>query len=234
MPSEEVVGQPEWRPSQGYVRLQVDNSPEDSFDYDTLKSNPDLELWVFRAPANIGAKHLKDLQLRIPPTPSGSDSVVASLSRKDKRYQVHHLHPSPTSALPDASISSTGTGSRLGEELTSLACLVPRAKKGHLVLAPQPIARHFVISQSPVLPTPAPPENGIDFGPPPPRPQPVHRLVHAFQPVGSLAPPPSDEAEDEDEEAAMDLDSPPKKKRRPNNEATPSSPKKAKKHQAQG
>lgn len=36
------------------------------------------------------------------------------------------------------------------------------------------------------MPSPTPPEDKLDYGPPPPRSQPTHRLLHVFKPTGSV------------------------------------------------
>jgi len=138
----------------------------------------------------ISSKHLRDQGLRIPvdvASPSHkSGSSVGKIFRRDKTYEIC-ISTQAQKPRDRAAVRETEDGVAIGEEILSLKCYVPRRSKANdqYYQAPLPIARHFVITQSAVLPTPTPPEQKLDFGPQPPRPQPVNRLVHVFKPIGS-------------------------------------------------
>ncbi|KAG9035366.1 hypothetical protein FRB95_011386 [Tulasnella sp. JGI-2019a] len=193
---------------EGYAKRQVPpivSQQPRPFDIDILRNDPDLELWVFRAPHNVTGKYFKDLSLCIPiaadAAPPGTS--VGNISRRDKTYDIRIATKSRVEATDDAVV--------IGEELQSLKCYVPRRSKAKdqyyqglslapninqiywavsylaaFDLAPIPITRHFVITQSTVFPTATPAEGKLNFGPPPPRAQPLDRLVHVFKPIGSL------------------------------------------------
>ncbi|KAG9002717.1 hypothetical protein FRB94_003691 [Tulasnella sp. JGI-2019a] len=170
---------------EGYAKRQVPpivSQQPRPFDIDILRNDPDLELWVFRAPHNVTGKYFKDLSLCIPiaadAAPPGTS--VGNISRRDKTYDIRIATKSRVEATDDAVV--------IGEELQSLKCYVPRRSKAkdQYYQAPIPITRHFVITQSTVFPTATPAEGKLNFGPPPPRAQPLDRLVHVFKPIGSL------------------------------------------------
>ncbi|KAG8965297.1 hypothetical protein FRC00_006120 [Tulasnella sp. 408] len=234
-----------WKPPKGYVKVNVDDSGQGkTFDYDTIKNDPNLEIWVMRMPLSIKPKHLENLTIQMPASPSSSSAQsVASLNRKDKHYDIQLLPPQSDAAHTTGDHHSATETGGLGEagELKSLSVLLPRSKTNSLVLAPRPPARHVLITQAAPLPTPTPPDNQLYTGPPAPRPQPLDKLVHAFRPIGSLAPPqpPSRQPQafpmnlEERQDGPEDLaDERPKKKRRKDgaeSEARPEKPHSAKK-----
>ncbi|KAG9010223.1 hypothetical protein FRB90_007971, partial [Tulasnella sp. 427] len=123
----------QWKPPKGYVKVSVDDSEEAKlFDYDTIKNNPDLELWVMRVPLSIKTKHLENLTIQLPPS-SSSAQTVGSINRKDKHYDVRLLPSNTAPAHPDTSATEAG-GRGEAEELGSLSVLLPRAKTNSLVL----------------------------------------------------------------------------------------------------
>ncbi|KAG8885961.1 hypothetical protein FRB97_008499 [Tulasnella sp. 331] len=178
---------------QGYVKHKVPpitSEQSRSFDFDALRDDPDLELWAFRAPHNVTSKYLKDLSLHIPVDAAGPSSMlgnpVGKISRKDKTYDIRISGNSkPLDRVP---VGEAADNVVIGEELHSLKCYVPRRSKAEdrYYQVPVPIARHFVITQAAVLPTATPLDQKLDCGPPPPRRQPAHRLVHVFKPIGSV------------------------------------------------
>ncbi|KAG8927635.1 hypothetical protein FRC01_007142 [Tulasnella sp. 417] len=159
-----------WKPPRGYAKVNVDSSEQGKiFDYDTIKNDPNLEIWVMRMPLTIKPKHLENLAIQMPANPSTSSAQsIGVIDRKDKHYDIHLL-PSQSDALPPSGDHSATETSGLGEaaELRSLSVLLPRSKSNSLVL-----------------------DHQLYTGPPAPRPQPLDKLVHAFRPIGSLAAPP--------------------------------------------
>ncbi|KIO25581.1 hypothetical protein M407DRAFT_208943 [Tulasnella calospora MUT 4182] len=180
-----------WKPPRGYVKVNV-GSPEQgkTFDFDTIKNDPNLEIWVMRMPLSIKPKHLENLTIQMPADPSSSSAQsIGSINRKGKHYDIQLLPPQSDAGPPTGDHPVTETGG-LGEagELKSLSVLLPRSKTNSLVLAPRPPTRHVLVTQAAPFPTPTPPDHQLYTGPPAPRPQPLEKLVHAFRPIGSLAP----------------------------------------------
>ncbi|KAF7799701.1 hypothetical protein EIP86_010943 [Pleurotus ostreatoroseus] len=217
------------------------------FDWDALKNNEDVELWIVRVPDGVKAKHLQGLKLD---TPSSSKTArIGSLSRKHAAYDVW--------SLGEDSNDLVGA-----EESKNFSCILPRKKKGGKLytgallvdwqgldpnprcdlLAPEITTRHIVLSARPDTPSSAKPTTEDDDMSwstlqNPPRPAyPKELLKHRFMPYGSLAPP-KDAVEamdvDEQQEAAVpathEIASPSKKhKRRKEDDGSPKKPKKSK------
>ncbi|KAI0927870.1 hypothetical protein AcW1_005281 [Taiwanofungus camphoratus] len=165
------------------------------FDWDTVKDDEDLELWVVRVPEGVRSKYLQDVKLEA--STSVKTTKVGSVDRKHTSYDVWSLGEDQTEHVG-------------GEEIKGLSCLLPRQKKGgKLYQAPKPIARHLVVTARPALPTleSSLEQSTSNSASPvcknPPRPRyPRELLKHRFMPLGSLAP----TADSVDSPESMDVD----------------------------
>ncbi|OSD02086.1 hypothetical protein PYCCODRAFT_1411456 [Trametes coccinea BRFM310] len=223
---------PDWdyKPPEGYkpMNLKVDNGP---FDWDSVKEDDNLELWVVRLPEGLKPKYLEGAKLELS-APSTTTARIGSIDRKSTTYDVWNLGEDETDMIG-------------GEELRGVSALLPRSKNGgKLYQAPKPITRRMVISARPTLPTPqtSPEASPAVSHQNPPRPKyPKELLTHRFMPLGSLAPVEDDAAMDVDVPAVSPVKSKkdsakavaedgesPKKKRKTGGE----SPKKSKKNKA--
>ncbi|KAG0692385.1 hypothetical protein DFH29DRAFT_985796 [Suillus ampliporus] len=133
----------------------------ETFDWDSVKKDGDLELWLIRVPDSIKSKHFDGLEIDAPS--SSRSGQVGSLSQKGTVYD-----------MVDGA-----------EELRGLSCLLPRKRKsGKLYMAPKEIARHFVVSAQPTIATP--PEHPSILHQNPPRlSYPKELLKHSFVPYGA-------------------------------------------------
>ncbi|KAI6017438.1 hypothetical protein EDC04DRAFT_3144368 [Pisolithus marmoratus] len=162
---------PHWayKPPPGAILLDhtVDPGP---FEWDTIRNNDDLELWLIRIPDSIKANHLDGLEIDQPVSPR--TARVGSLTRKNAAYDIWSAGDDETDLIG-------------GEELRSLSCLLPRKKrKGKLCIAPKNIARHIIISVQQATPTA--PETQPIIHQNPPRPSyPKEVLKHQFVPYGA-------------------------------------------------
>ncbi|KZT74032.1 hypothetical protein DAEQUDRAFT_285788 [Daedalea quercina L-15889] len=195
----------EYQPPPGAVQMDhlVDSGFGD-FDWDALKDNEELELWVVRVPQGLKPKHLENIKLDSPS--SSQTSRIGSIDRKHASFEVWSLGDSPSDHVG-------------GEELKRLSCVLPRKSKGgKLYQAPKPIARHIVVTAKPEVPTPAA-DSEVVFNNPP-RPQyPLEVLKHCFMPLGALAPTGAPSTVDVDSalvpiDASQTTDAPPKRKRK--------------------
>jgi len=148
------------------------------FDYDALKGDENLELWIIRVPNAIKPKHLESLPLDAPS--SSVTGRIGSFERRSTQYDVW--------SLGDDDSSNVG-----GEEMKNLTCLLPRKKKGGKLYAASSIPiRHLVVSAQASLPTPPESSGGegsesiITYTNPPRPSYPMEALKHRFMPVGSL------------------------------------------------
>ncbi|KAH7905190.1 hypothetical protein BJ138DRAFT_1165247 [Hygrophoropsis aurantiaca] len=135
---------PHWayKPPEGAVIF--DHTVEgDDFEWDAIKNDNDLELWLVRVPDTIKAKHLDGLE--IDESMSSKTARIGSLPRKSTTFDVWSLGTD----VNDEDSEFIG-----GEELGGISCLIPRRRKqGRLYGAPKPIARRFVITAPPVVPS---------------------------------------------------------------------------------
>ncbi|KAI0657208.1 hypothetical protein C8Q70DRAFT_1056094 [Cubamyces menziesii] len=182
---------PNWdyKPPDGFkaMNMKVDEGP---FDWDAIKDNDDLELWIVRVPDGLKPKHLQDAKLELSAS-SSKTARLGSIERKSTTYDVWNLGEDEADTIG-------------GEELRGVTALLPRSKHaGKLYQAPKPIARRLVVSARPTLPTPqSSPEASPVSHQNPPRPKyPKELLTHRFMPIGSLAPVEDDTAMDVDEPA---------------------------------
>ncbi|KAI0628784.1 hypothetical protein C8Q77DRAFT_1161814 [Trametes polyzona] len=182
---------PNWdyTPPEGYkaMNLKVD---DETFDWDAIKDDDNLELWVVRIPDGLKPKYLQEAKLDLSSS-SSKTARLGSIDRKSNTYDVWNLGEDEADTVG-------------GEELRGLEALLPRKKHGgKLYQAPKPFARRLVISARPTLPTPeSSPETFPVLHENPPRPKyPQELLTHKFMPLGSLAP--------VEDDAAMEVDAPP-------------------------
>ncbi|KAG1865381.1 hypothetical protein F4604DRAFT_2026459 [Suillus subluteus] len=171
---------PHWayKPPPGYKLL--DHAFEnETFDWDSVQKDDDLEIWLIRVPDSVKPQHLDGLEIDAPSS-SRSDQV-GSLSRKSAVYDIW-------------SMGDDDTDFARAEELRGLSCLLPRRKKkGKLYIAPKEIARHLVVSAQPSRASP--PEHPSILHQNPPRPSyPKELLKHHFVPYGAKPPINSDHA----------------------------------------
>ncbi|KAG2139061.1 hypothetical protein DEU56DRAFT_801560 [Suillus clintonianus] len=142
----------------------------DTFDWDSVRDDNDIEIWLIRAPDSVNAKHFEGLAIDAPS--SSRSGQVGSLTRKGTVYDIWSM------CDDDTNIGGA-------EELRGLSCLLPRKKKmGKLYMAPKEIARHLVISAQP--PRASTPEHPSILHQNPPRlSHPKELLKHHFVPYGA-------------------------------------------------
>ncbi|KAG1736928.1 uncharacterized protein EDB91DRAFT_1055328 [Suillus paluster] len=142
----------------------------ETFDWDSIKKDDDLELWLIRVPELIKPKHFEGLEVDAPS--SSRSRQVGSLSRKGTVYDIW--------SMGDDDTEFAGA-----EELRGLSCLLPRKKKsGKLYMAPKEITRHLVVSAQPSKATP--PEHPSILHQNPARlSYPKELLKHHFVPYGA-------------------------------------------------
>ncbi|KIP09303.1 hypothetical protein PHLGIDRAFT_86954, partial [Phlebiopsis gigantea 11061_1 CR5-6] len=167
-----------YRPPEG-MKL-VDGEHDEDFDWESLKDDEDLELWIVRVPEGVKAKHLDGLKLDEPS--SSKSAQIGSLVRKHISYDIWSL---ADGGEPNDTIGA--------EELDALSPLFPRKKKGTKFYgAPDLPARHIVLSARPPKPTPELSEStNTDMSwstqQNPPRPSyPKEMLKGRFMPAGAL------------------------------------------------
>ena len=124
-----------YQPPNGAVLLKTYIDTDD-FDYDTLKDNDDLELWVIRVPEGVSApafslqfmlimlylqvkaKHFENVHVSLPT--SLRSEMIGTVSRKTADYDIW-------SVRDEGADQTTRVG---GDEVLGLNCLVPRKRKG--------------------------------------------------------------------------------------------------------
>jgi len=170
------------------------------FDYDAVKADDGVELWLVRAPSTMKARNLRDIEINSPHRAGGP---VGDLMRKGTAYDVWALDPAASSggggsANASASGDQDGFGGMISssssslpsaaevagvgaEELNGLSVLLPcKRKGGKLYLAQKPIKRHLVVSARPAKP--ARPEVACEA--PEREAYPDEVLKHRFRPYG--------------------------------------------------
>jgi hypothetical protein len=161
---------PHWayKPPPGY-KLFDHAFETETFDWDSVQKDDDLEIWLIRVPDSVKPKHLDGLEIDAPS--SSRSSQVGSLSRKSVVYDIW-------------SMGDDDTDFAGAEELRGLSCLLPRRrKKGQLYIAPKEITRHLVVSAQPSRASP--PEHPSVLHQNPPRlSYPKELLKHHFVPYG--------------------------------------------------
>ncbi|CCM05761.1 uncharacterized protein FIBRA_07994 [Fibroporia radiculosa] len=166
-----------YQPPPGFVCINHagDNG---EFDWDAVKDDDGLELWLVRVPGGLKPKALHGLKIDGPA--AAADARTARVGTVDRRHASYDVW-----ALGDG--DSVG-----GEELRGLSCLLPRKKEGgRLVQAPRPVARHLVITTQAASPTPVVAQDtsaplAVAFQNPPRHSYPPELLKHRFMPSGSL------------------------------------------------
>ncbi|KAJ3553067.1 hypothetical protein NM688_g3821 [Phlebia brevispora] len=167
-----------YKPPEGAVLATYEGQDED-FDWDALRNNQDVELWIVRVPEGVKPKHLEGLKLDAPS--SSKTARTGSLTRKHTTYDVW-------------SLGEDGDELVGAEETKNFTCILPRKRKsGKLFTAPEITTRHIVLSARPELPSSELPDaENADMSwstqQNPPRPSyPAELLKHRFMPYGSLA-----------------------------------------------
>ncbi|TFK31974.1 hypothetical protein BDQ12DRAFT_639357 [Crucibulum laeve] len=162
-----------YQPPQGTVLVE-DDVDAGEFDWDVIKQNEDLELWLIRVPDSVKPKHLDNLKLEVPS--SSKTARIGSLKRKLATYDMWNVGD-------DVDQQPVG-----GEEVKGLSCLLPRkGRKGRLYPAPKSITRHLVMSAQAVVPAALETEEGTPKYKNPPRQcYPKDVLTHRFVPFNSI------------------------------------------------
>ncbi|KXN83230.1 hypothetical protein AN958_01681 [Leucoagaricus sp. SymC.cos] len=164
------------------------------FDWDAVKEDDDVEVWVMRVPDNVKPKHLEGLSLDLSELSSSKKgkqktSRIGTFKRKHISYDVWSLGDEDAN---DNAVEASHPHIVGGEEIKSLSCLLPRkSKKGKLYPVSKPIARHLIVSAQP--PEPSTTENAstdlTTYKNPPRHKYPPELLKHRFMPYGSLVDP---------------------------------------------
>ncbi|KZT18821.1 hypothetical protein NEOLEDRAFT_1079250 [Neolentinus lepideus HHB14362 ss-1] len=186
---------PHWayKPPEGSVEIEYNVEQED-FDWDAVKNDENLELWVIRAPDGLKTKYLEGVELDSFPSTSHS-ARIGTIDKKHTSYDIWSVGEEDDDGSPDFLI--------VGEEMKRLSCLLPRAKKGgKLYQAFKPVSRRIVVTTKSALPTL---EHSSDSSASETRSAPRQRypselLTHRFTPYGSLS------AVDNSDGDAMDVD----------------------------
>lgn len=172
-----------------------DGEVDEDFDWERVKDDEDLELWVVRVPEGVKPKHLQNLKLDAPA--ANKTARIGSLDRKSASYDVWSLGEEPNEAIA-------------ADELRNLQPLLPRKKKDtkFYSAADMPV-RRIVLSARAPQPSLESSDESEDRSwatlQNPPRPAyPKELLKHRFLPVGAETPAPQGED-------GMDVDAPAQK-----------------------
>ncbi|KAK7438447.1 hypothetical protein VKT23_018059 [Stygiomarasmius scandens] len=230
---------PSWpyQPPEGMSLLEDLGSSAEGFDWETLKEDKDLELWLIRVPEGVKPKYLDNLTLKIPSS-SSKTTRAGTLPRKYTTFDVWNVG--------DNNDHTEGAVAG-GDEIKNISCLLPRkTKKGQMRLAPRSISRHLVVSAQHAKPSKIEAETSPDASTstsdpaitrqnPPRFTYPEEMLKHRYVAFGSTADarcgPSKDKNEGKDGEVdgdAMDVDVEGAEAKRPPNSAVSASPSKKK------
>ncbi|CAE7197195.1 unnamed protein product [Rhizoctonia solani] len=140
-----------------------DEAIDAGFEWDTLHSNPDIDVWAVRIPAGLKPADLAGLKIKLPS--GNSTSITGTFKKGDSTYKLQSVDEEDTFG---------------GEEMQNLSCLVPkREDEGALYAIPRPLKGLILTREDP---SPAPP---LSAPPCQPVRQPLDRLKHSFAPIGS-------------------------------------------------
>ncbi|CAE6434648.1 unnamed protein product [Rhizoctonia solani] len=164
-----------YKPPKSMKKLaSLDEGATDAgFEWDTLNSNLDIDVWAIRIPAGLKPADLAGLKIKLPS--SGSADVTGTFKKGDSNYRLQSVDEDDTFG---------------GEEMQNLSCLVPKeGDGGALYTIPRPFKRLILAREDPTPTSPL----SAPSSEPTRRPQPFDRLKHAFAPIGSepVSPPPS-------------------------------------------
>ncbi|GJE88020.1 DNA-directed RNA polymerase I subunit RPA34.5-domain-containing protein [Phanerochaete sordida] len=186
----------EWAYQPPAGTVVFDGELDEDFDWDSVKDDEDLELWVVRVPEGVKPKHLQNLKLDAPS--ANKTARIGSLERKAGSYDVWSLGDEPNEAVA-------------ADEMRTLQPLLPRKKKGTKFYAASDLpVRRVVLSARPPQPSLEESDENSDdrswaTGQNPPRPAyPKEMLKHRFLPIGAETPAPQGED-------GMDVDVPAQK-----------------------
>jgi len=147
------------------------------FDWNSVKDDEDIELWLVRVPNSIKPKHLNGAVFDAPS--SSSTQTLGQVKRKHETYDLWSLGNRDGS---DVDCDQIG-----GDEMTGLSCLLPRkSEDGRLHLGPKPITRRLILAASP--PTPGTQNPTVLHQNPPRHSYPSERFKHRYTPYGSSTP----------------------------------------------
>ncbi|KAF8471561.1 hypothetical protein DFH94DRAFT_195514 [Russula ochroleuca] len=165
----------------------VESGDFGDFDYDAVKADDGVELWLVRAPSTVKARNLRGLEIN-----ASRKGLVGDLLRKGTAYDLWALDPATVSRRGDdddddglglggaASLSDAQVGVG-AEELNGLSVLLPcKRKGGQLYHVQKPIARHLVVAARPAKPT----RPDAAYEAPKREAYPDEVLTHRFRPYG--------------------------------------------------
>ncbi|KAG9318058.1 hypothetical protein JVU11DRAFT_122 [Chiua virens] len=165
---------PHWayEPPKGAIRLDhtIDVGP---FEWDTIKDDEDIELWLIRVPDSIKPKYLDGLEIDSPS--SSRTARVGGLTKKHTSYDVWSIGDD----------DDRGSGGKQGKlyigngHRDGLAISRSRVRP-----APKQVSRHMVISAQPSIAT-VPEHQPVIYQDPPRASYPKDVLKHAFVPYGA-------------------------------------------------
>ncbi|TFK45536.1 hypothetical protein OE88DRAFT_1740222 [Heliocybe sulcata] len=175
---------PHWayKPPEGTVEVDY-NVEQGDFDWDSVKNDENLELWVVRVPDGLKTKYLEGIEIDSLPSTSRS-ARMGTLDRKHTSYDIWSVGEEDDEGRPDSLVA--------GEEMKHLSCLLPRARKGgKLYQGPKTVSRHIIITSKSILPTPEPSSDSSssELKSVPRQRYSSELLTHRFMPYGSLTVP---------------------------------------------
>lgn len=144
------------------------------FDWNSIKDDKNIELWLVRIPNSIQPKHLNDAIFNAPS--SSSTHTLGQVRRKHETYDLW--------CLGDRDENDVDRDQIGGDEMKSLSCLMPqKSKDGTLRLGPKPITRRLVLAASP--PAPDTKNPAVLHQNPPRHSYPIEMFKHRYTPYGS-------------------------------------------------
>ncbi|VDB84533.1 unnamed protein product [Peniophora sp. CBMAI 1063] len=218
-------GHPDWAQKQP---ADAESVPLDfeieygEFDYDEIKNNPDVELWLVRIPKKLKTKRLAGATIRSPEQAAEHGGHAGYIADKKETYNVWMTDR-------ERSEEDVKRDQRLpGEEMFGMDVLLPRQKKGgKLYQAPKPIKRHLAITAPLAQPdTPKTEEGATEpvYKNEPRQNYPIEMLKHRFLPTGSesarplpgssKAPMTLEEEDEKEDEEVQEVKEKTKKKRK--------------------
>ncbi|KAF9653233.1 hypothetical protein BDM02DRAFT_3087468 [Thelephora ganbajun] len=168
-----------FEPPQGAVLM---GDPDDEvgtieigeFDWNSVKDDEEIELWLVRVPNSIKPKHLNDAVFDAPS--SSSTHTLGQVKRKHETYDLWSLGDRDDNDVDHDQIG--------GDEMKGFSCLLPRKSKGgKLYIGPKPITRRLILAASP--PTPGTQNPAMLHQNPPRHSYPAERFKHRYTPYGS-------------------------------------------------
>ncbi|KAG8933737.1 hypothetical protein FRC03_008894 [Tulasnella sp. 419] len=142
-PQESAPVSDTWKPPKGYEVVNARGSKmevETPFDYETLDSDQDLELWLFRLPPCTTIEDITTTKIPVETLPD-----VIELDHMKRNCFSLKVHPS----IDEADSHNEDTiGSFEAQELKDLAYFVPSQQDGKLHQVPPSRSRLFSVARS--------------------------------------------------------------------------------------